>query len=149
MILYAQAGYQNRFLKIWTVKMSMTFFLCFWRSICIISIKKFSKNFQVILYQILVRYILILQEEVFYELTPRPNKDGYLRVALKKRWSKNEKQGQHVIKEKGKTISKISTLIGCRKLSLGPKPIQKSQVDHINNQRDCNHINNFQVYIKF
>ena len=29
--------------------MSMTFFLCFSRSICIINIKKFSKNFQVIL----------------------------------------------------------------------------------------------------
>lgn len=29
--------------------MSMTFFLCFCRSICIINIKKFSKNFQIIL----------------------------------------------------------------------------------------------------
>lgn len=76
----------------------------------------------------------------FYELTPRPNKDGYLRVALKKAGVKREtvsirNQG------KGKTFQRSVHLLVAEAF-LGPKPNPKYQVDHINNQRDCNHINN-------
>lgn len=72
----------------------------------------------------------------FYELTPRPNKDGYLRVALKKAGVKSTRnQG------KGKTFQRSVHLLVAEAF-LGPKPNPKSQVDHINNQRDCNHINN-------
>lgn len=76
----------------------------------------------------------------FYELTPRPNKDGYLRVALKKAGVKRE-TGSTRNQGKGKTFqSSVHLLVA--EAFLGPKPNPKSQVDHINNQRDCNHINN-------
>ena len=76
----------------------------------------------------------------FYELTPRPNKDGYLRVALKKAGVKRE-TGSTRNKGKGKTFQRSVHLLVAEAF-LGPKPNPKSQVDHINNQRDCNHINN-------
>ena len=76
----------------------------------------------------------------FYELTPRPNKDGYLRVALKKAGVKRETGSTHN-QGKGKTFQRSVHLLVAEAF-LGPKPNQKSQVDHINNQRDCNHINN-------
>lgn len=76
----------------------------------------------------------------FYELTPRPNKDGYLRVALKKAGVKRE-TGSTRNQEKGKTFQRSVHLLVAEAF-LGPKPNPKSQVDHINNQRDCNHINN-------
>lgn len=75
----------------------------------------------------------------FYELTPRPNKDGYLRVALKKAGVKRE-TGSTRNQGKGKTFQRVHLLVA--EAFLGPKPNPKSQVDHINNQRDCNHINN-------
>lgn len=77
----------------------------------------------------------------FYELTPRPNKDGYLRVALKKAGVKRE-TGSTRNQGKGKTFQRSVHLLVAEAF-LGPKPNPKSQVDHINNQRDCNHINNF------
>lgn len=76
----------------------------------------------------------------FYELTPRPNKDGYLRVALKKAGVKRETGSTHN-QGKGKTFQRSVHLLVAEAF-LGPKPNPKSQVDHINNQRDCNHINN-------
>lgn len=76
----------------------------------------------------------------FYELTPRPNKDGYLRVALKKAGVKRE-TGSTRNQGKGKTFQRSVYLLVAEAF-LGPKPNPKSQVDHINNQRDCNHINN-------
>lgn len=76
----------------------------------------------------------------FYELTPRPNKDGYLRVALKKAGAKRE-TGSTRNQGKGKTFQRSVHLLVAEAF-LGPKPNPKSQVDHINNQRDCNHINN-------
>lgn len=76
----------------------------------------------------------------FYELTPRPNKDGYLRVALKKAGVKRE-TGSTRNQGKGKTVQRSVHLLVAEAF-LGPKPNPKSQVDHINNQRDCNHINN-------
>lgn len=76
----------------------------------------------------------------FYELTPRPNKDGYLRVALKKAGVKRE-TGSIRNQGKGKTFQRSVHLLVAEAF-LGPKPNPKSQVDHINNQRDCNHINN-------
>lgn len=76
----------------------------------------------------------------FYELTPRPNKDGYLRVALKKARVKRE-TGSTRNQGKGKTFQRSVHLLVAEAF-LGPKPNPKSQVDHINNQRDCNHINN-------
>lgn len=76
----------------------------------------------------------------FYELTPRPNKDGYLRVALKKAGVKRE-TGSTRNQGKGKTFQRSVHLLVAEAF-LGPKPNLKSQVDHINNQRDCNHINN-------
>lgn len=76
----------------------------------------------------------------FYELTPRPNKDGYLRVALKKAGVKRE-TGLTRNQGKGKTFQRSVHLLVAEAF-LGPKPNPKSQVDHINNQRDCNHINN-------
>ena len=76
----------------------------------------------------------------FYELTPRPNKDGYLRVALKKAGVKRE-TGSTRNQGKGKTFQRPVHLLVAEAF-LGPKPNPKSQVDHINNQRDCNHINN-------
>lgn len=76
----------------------------------------------------------------FYELTPRPNKDGYLRVALKKAGVKKE-TGSTRNQGKGKTFQRSVHLLVAEAF-LGPKPNPKSQVDHINNQRDCNHINN-------
>lgn len=76
----------------------------------------------------------------FYELTPRPNKDGYLRVALKKAGVKRE-IGSTRNQGKGKTFQRSVHLLVAEAF-LGPKPNPKSQVDHINNQRDCNHINN-------
>lgn len=76
----------------------------------------------------------------FYELTPRPNKDGYLRVALKKTGVKRE-TGSTRNQGKGKTFQRSVHLLVAEAF-LGPKPNPKSQVDHINNQRDCNHINN-------
>lgn len=76
----------------------------------------------------------------FYELTPRPNKDGYLRVALKKAGVKRE-TGSTCNQGKGKTFQRSVHLLVAEAF-LGPKPNPKSQVDHINNQRDCNHINN-------
>lgn len=76
----------------------------------------------------------------FYELTPRPNKDGYLRVALKKAGVKRE-TGSTRNQGKGKTFQRSVHLLVAEAF-LGPKPNPKSQVDHINNQRDCNHINN-------
>lgn len=76
----------------------------------------------------------------FYELTPRPNKDGYLRVALKKAGVKRETRSTRN-QGKGKTFQRSVHLLVAEAF-LGPKPNPKSQVDHINNQRDCNHINN-------
>jgi hypothetical protein len=76
----------------------------------------------------------------FYELTPRPNEDGYLRVALKKAGVKRE-TGSTRNQGKGKTFQRSVHLLVAEAF-LGPKPNPKSQVDHINNQRDCNHINN-------
>lgn len=76
----------------------------------------------------------------FYELTPRPNKDGYLRVDLKKAGVKRE-TGSTRNQGKGKTFQRSVHLLVAEAF-LGPKPNPKSQVDHINNQRDCNHINN-------
>lgn len=76
----------------------------------------------------------------FYELTPRPNKDGYLSVALKKAGVKRE-TGSTRNQGKGKTFQRSVHLLVAEAF-LGPKPNPKSQVDHINNQRDCNHINN-------
>lgn len=76
----------------------------------------------------------------FYELTPRPNKDGYLRVALKKAGVRRE-TGSTRNQGKGKTFQRSVHLLVAEAF-LGPKPNPKSQVDHINNQRDCNHINN-------
>lgn len=76
----------------------------------------------------------------FYELTPRPNKDGYLGVALKKAGVKRE-TGSTRNQGKGKTFQRSVHLLVAEAF-LGPKPNPKSQVDHINNQRDCNHINN-------
>lgn len=76
----------------------------------------------------------------FYELTPRSNKDGYLRVALKKAGVKRE-TGSTRNQGKGKTFQRSVHLLVAEAF-LGPKPNPKSQVDHINNQRDCNHINN-------
>lgn len=76
----------------------------------------------------------------FYELTPRPNKDGYLRVALKKAGVKRE-TGSTRNQGKGKTFQRSVHLLVAEAF-LWPKPNPKSQVDHINNQRDCNHINN-------
>lgn len=76
----------------------------------------------------------------FYELTPRPNKEGYLRVALKKAGVKRE-TGSTRNQGKGKTFQRSVHLLVAEAF-LGPKPNPKSQVDHINNQRDCNHINN-------
>lgn len=76
----------------------------------------------------------------FYELTPRPNKDGYLRVALKKAGVKRE-TGSTRNQGKGKTFQRSVHLLVAEAF-LGPKPNPKSQVDHINNQKDCNHINN-------
>lgn len=76
----------------------------------------------------------------FYELTPRPNKDGYLRVALKKAGVKRE-TGSTRNQGKGKTFQRSVHLLVAEAF-LGPKPNPKSQVDHINNQRGCNHINN-------
>lgn len=76
----------------------------------------------------------------FYELTPRPNKDGYLRVALKKAGVKRE-TGSTRNQGKGKTFQRSVHLLVAEAF-LGPKPNPKSQLDHINNQRDCNHINN-------
>jgi hypothetical protein len=76
----------------------------------------------------------------FYELTPRPNKDGYLRVALKKAGVKRG-TGSTRNQGKGKTFQRSVHLLVAEAF-LGPKPNPKSQVDHINNQRDCNHINN-------
>ena len=76
----------------------------------------------------------------FYELTPRPNKDGYLRVALKKAGVKRETESTRN-QGKGKTFQRSVHLLVAEAF-LGPKPNPKSQVDHINNQRDCNHINN-------
>lgn len=76
----------------------------------------------------------------FYELTPRPNKDGYLRVALKKAGVKRE-TGSTRNQGKGKTFQRSVHLLVAEAF-LGPKPNPKSPVDHINNQRDCNHINN-------
>lgn len=76
----------------------------------------------------------------FYELTPRPNKDGYLRVALKKAGVKRE-TGSTRNQGKCKTFQRSVHLLVAEAF-LGPKPNPKSQVDHINNQRDCNHINN-------
>ena len=76
----------------------------------------------------------------FYELTPRPNKDGYLRVALKKVGVKRE-IGSTRNQGKGKTFQRSVHLLVAEAF-LGPKPNPKSQLDHINNQRDCNHINN-------
>lgn len=76
----------------------------------------------------------------FYELTPRPNKDGYLRVALKKAGVKRE-TGSTRNQGRGKTFQRSVHLLVAEAF-LGPKPNPKSQVDHINNQRDCNHINN-------
>lgn len=76
----------------------------------------------------------------FYELTPRPNKDGYLRVALKKAGVKRETWSTRN-QGKGKTFQRSVHLLVAEAF-LGPKPNPKSQVDHINNQRDCNHINN-------
>jgi hypothetical protein len=76
----------------------------------------------------------------FYELTPRPNKDGYLRVALKKAGVKRE-TGSTRNQGKGKTFQRSVHLLVAEAF-LGPKPNPKSQVDYINNQRDCNHINN-------
>lgn len=76
----------------------------------------------------------------FYELTPRPNKDGYLGVALKKAGVKRETGSTHN-QGKGKTFQRSVHLLVAEAF-LGPKPNPKSQVDHINNQRDCNHINN-------
>lgn len=76
----------------------------------------------------------------FYELTPRPNKDGYLRVALKKAGVKRE-TGSTRNQGKGKTFQRSVHLLVAEAF-LGPKPNPKSQVDHINNQRDCNHIDN-------
>ena len=77
----------------------------------------------------------------FYELTPRPNKDGYLRVALKKAGVKRETGSTTRNQGKGKTFQRSVHLLVAEAF-LGPKPNPKSQVDHINNQRDCNHINN-------
>lgn len=76
----------------------------------------------------------------FYELTPRPNKDGYLRVALKKAGVKRG-TGSTRNQGKGKTFQRSVHLLVAEAF-LGLKPNPKSQVDHINNQRDCNHINN-------
>lgn len=76
----------------------------------------------------------------FYELTPRPNKDGYLRVALKKAGVKRG-TGSISNQGKGKTFQRSVHLLVAEAF-LGPKPNPKSQVDHINNQKDCNHINN-------
>lgn len=76
----------------------------------------------------------------FYELTPRPNKEGYLRVALKKAGVKRE-TGSIRNQGKGKTFQRSVHLLVAEAF-FGPKPNPKSQVDHINNQRDCNHINN-------
>ena len=76
----------------------------------------------------------------FYELTPRPNKDGYLRVALKKAGVKRE-TGSTSNQGKGKTFQRSVHLLVAEAF-LGHKPNPKYQVDHINNQRDCNHINN-------
>lgn len=76
----------------------------------------------------------------FYELTPRPNKDGYLRVALKKAGVKRETRSTRN-QGKGKTFQRSVHLLVAEAF-LGPKPNPKSQVDHMNNQRDCNHINN-------
>lgn len=76
----------------------------------------------------------------FYELTPSPNKDGYLRVALKKAGVKRE-TGSTRNQGKGKTFQRSVHLLVAEAF-LGPKPNPKSQVDHINNQRACNHINN-------
>lgn len=76
----------------------------------------------------------------FYELTLRPNKDGYLRVALKKAGVKRETRSTRN-QGKGKTFQRSVHLLVAEAF-LGPKPNPKSQVDHINNQRDCNHINN-------
>lgn len=81
----------------------------------------------------------------FYELTPRPNKDGYLRVALKKAGVKRE-TGSTRNQGKGKTFQRSVHLLVAEAF-LGPKPNPKSQVDHINNQRDCNHINNLRYIL--
>lgn len=81
----------------------------------------------------------------FYELTPRPNKDGYLRVALKKAGVKRE-TGSTCNQGKGKTFQRSVHLLVAEAF-LGPKPNPKSQVDHINNQRDCNHINNLRYIL--
>lgn len=81
----------------------------------------------------------------FYELTPRPNKDGYLRVALKKAGVKRE-TGSTRNQGKGKTFQ-ISVHLLVAEAFLGPKSNPKSQVDHINNQRDCNHINNLRYIL--
>ena len=76
----------------------------------------------------------------FYELPTRANKDGYLRVGLKKRGVKR-KTGSATNQGKGKTFQR-SVHILVAEAFFGPKPNSKTQVDHINNQRDCNHINN-------
>lgn len=76
----------------------------------------------------------------FYELPLRINKDGYLRVALKKPGVKRE-TGSISNRGKGKTFQR-SVHVLVAEAFLGPKPNTKYQVDHINNQRDCNHINN-------
>ena len=76
----------------------------------------------------------------FYELPTRINKDGYLRVSLKKKGVKRG-TGSTINQNKSKNF-KRSVHVLVAEAFLGQKPDTNTQVDHINNCRDCNHINN-------
>lgn len=75
----------------------------------------------------------------FYEMNPRANKDGYLRVGLRKPGVKRE-HGSRLNQMKGKTFQRsLHTMVA--EAFLGPCP-EGYQVDHINCVRSDNHINN-------
>lgn len=76
----------------------------------------------------------------FYELPTIATKDGYLRVSLKKKGVKRG-TGSTINQNKSKNF-KRSVHVLVAEAFLGPKPDTNTQVDHINNCRDCNHINN-------
>lgn len=75
----------------------------------------------------------------FYELPSRPNKDGYLRVALKKKGVKRG-TGTPRNRNKGKTFqSSVHVLVA--ETFLGKRP-KGYQVDHINCVRSDNYVTN-------
>ena len=75
----------------------------------------------------------------FYELPSRPNKDGYLRVALKKKGVKRG-TGTPRNRNKGKTFQSLVHVLVAETF-LGKRP-KGYQVDHINCVRSHNYVTN-------